>query len=81
MLKSDSMLVAYVDGELDPATAQKVEALLATDARASERVRVFRETAAMLRAQHQFEFLRATGLWPFGNQGAEDNTEKPPPSE
>lgn len=49
MLKSDSMLVAYVDGELDPATAQKVEALLATDARASERVRVFRETAAMLR--------------------------------
>jgi hypothetical protein len=39
------------------------------------------KTAAMLRAQHQFEFLRATGLWPFGNQGAEDNTEKPPPSE
>jgi carboxypeptidase Q len=39
------------------------------------------KTAAMLRAQHQFEFLRATGLWPFGNQGAEDNTEKLPPSE
>jgi hypothetical protein len=42
------------------------------------------KTAAMLRAQHQFEFLRATGLWPFGNQGADgskDNKEKPPLSE
>jgi anti-sigma factor RsiW len=50
MLKSDSMLVAYVDGELDPATARKVEALLATDVQASRRVQMFRETAAMLRA-------------------------------
>jgi anti-sigma factor RsiW len=50
MLKSDSMLVAYVDGELDPATARKVEALLVTDAQAAERVRMFRETAALLRA-------------------------------
>jgi anti-sigma factor RsiW len=49
MLKSDSLLVAYVDGELDPATARKVEALLATDAQASQRVKMFRETAAMLR--------------------------------
>ena len=39
------------------------------------------KTAAMLRAQHQFEFLRATGLWPFGDQGADDNKEKPPSSE
>src|SRR3984893_10471637 len=42
------------------------------------------KTAAMLRAQHQFEFLRATGLWPFGNQGADgskDNKEKPQLSE
>jgi hypothetical protein len=34
------------------------------------------KTAAMLREQHQFEFLRATGLWPFGDQGAHDNNDK-----
>jgi carboxypeptidase Q len=34
------------------------------------------KTAAMLRAQHQFEFLRATGLWPFGDQGTDDNDNK-----
>jgi carboxypeptidase Q len=39
------------------------------------------KTAAMLRAQHQFEFLRATGLWPFGDEGGNDNKEIPPPSE
>ena len=38
------------------------------------------KTAAMLRAQHQFEFLKATGLWPFGDQGA-DGTQTPPSSE
>jgi hypothetical protein len=31
------------------------------------------KTAAMLRAQHQFEFLKASGLWPFGDQGADEN--------
>jgi carboxypeptidase Q len=36
------------------------------------------KTAAMLRAQHQFEFLRATGLWPFGDQDGTDRKEKPP---
>jgi len=39
------------------------------------------KTAAMLRAQHQFEFLKASGLWPFGEQGADDNKEKRPLSE
>jgi hypothetical protein len=39
------------------------------------------KTAAMLRAQHQFEFLRATGLWPFGDEGLNDNKEIPPLSE
>ena len=39
------------------------------------------KTAAMLRAQHQFEFLKASGLWPFGDQGVEENKEKPPLSE
>ena len=36
------------------------------------------KTAAMLRAQHQFEFLKASGLWPFGDQDGTDRTEKPP---
>jgi carboxypeptidase Q len=31
------------------------------------------KTAAMLRAQHQFEFLKASGLWPFGEQGTDEN--------
>ena len=31
------------------------------------------KTAAMLRAQHQVEFLKASGLWPFGDQGADEN--------
>jgi len=35
----NSMLVAYVDGELDPITAQKVEALIATDVQAAQRSR------------------------------------------
>jgi carboxypeptidase Q len=39
------------------------------------------KTAAMLRAQHQFEFLKASGLWPFGEQGADDNKDKRPLSE
>jgi carboxypeptidase Q len=39
------------------------------------------KTAAMLRAQHQFEFLKATGLWPFGDQGLDGNKENPPISE
>lgn len=39
------------------------------------------KTAAMLRAQHQFEFLKATGLWPFGDQGTDDSKQKAPPSE
>jgi carboxypeptidase Q len=39
------------------------------------------KTAAMLRAQHQSEFLKASGLWPFGDQGGEENKEQPPLSE
>jgi anti-sigma factor RsiW len=49
MIGSDSILVAYVDGELDATTEQKVEALLAVDPHALKRVEMFRETAAMLR--------------------------------
>jgi anti-sigma factor RsiW len=50
MIRTDNMLVAYVDGELDPETAHRVEALLASDAEASQRVEIFRETAMLLRA-------------------------------
>jgi hypothetical protein len=39
------------------------------------------KTAAMLRAQHQFEFLKAAGLWPFGDQGTDDAKEKPSSTE
>ena len=39
------------------------------------------KTAAMLREQHQSEFLKASGLWPFGDQGVEENKEQPPLSE
>jgi anti-sigma factor RsiW len=50
LIKSDSLLVAYVDGELDATTARKVEALLSSDPQALQRVEIFRETAALLRA-------------------------------
>jgi anti-sigma factor RsiW len=50
MIDSNFLFVAYVDGELDASTAQKVEALLASDPHALQRVEMFRETAVMLRA-------------------------------
>jgi anti-sigma factor RsiW len=49
MINSDHLLVAYVDGELDPAVAREVEAFLATDLQAVQKVAMFRETAALLR--------------------------------
>jgi anti-sigma factor RsiW len=49
MINSDSLLVAYVDGELDPEATQKVEALLATDPHASQTIEMFRVTAALVR--------------------------------
>lgn len=45
----DTMLVAYVDGELDAVTARLVEEQLAASAAARERVEMFRETARLLR--------------------------------
>jgi len=48
-MNPDRLLVAYVDGELDPDAAPDVEALLATDPHALQRVEMFRETAALLR--------------------------------
>ncbi len=44
-----------------------------------------KKTATMLREQHQYEFLMAFGLWPFGDLGADpkdkDSKAEPHPSE
>ena len=34
-------------------------------------------TAKMLRAQHEYEELKAFNLWPFGDQGAADKKDNP----
>ena len=47
VLLNDETLMAYVDGELDAATASEVEAALANDPAASETVRMFRESARL----------------------------------
>jgi anti-sigma factor RsiW len=46
----DALLVAYVDGELDMVEARDVEQLLERDPVARQKVRIFRETGALLRA-------------------------------
>jgi anti-sigma factor RsiW len=46
----DKLLVAFADGELDPATAQQVAARLAEDPGLGERVASFRRTGDLLRA-------------------------------
>ena len=45
----DSTLVAYVDGELDAARAQEVDAALVLDPQLRSRVQIFRETSRALR--------------------------------
>lgn len=45
----DVMLMAYVDGEVDAATARQIERAVGADPALAERVRMFRESAAMLR--------------------------------
>jgi carboxypeptidase Q len=37
-----------------------------------------KKTATMLRERHQFELLKAFGLWPFGDLGAEDKENHAP---
>ncbi len=37
-----------------------------------------KKTATMLRQHHQFDMLKAFGLWPFGDLGAEDKAEHSP---
>jgi hypothetical protein len=46
----DQMLMAYADGQLDPAMAAEIGAVLARDPVAREKVRSFRETADLARA-------------------------------
>ncbi len=46
----DDLLMAYADGELSPEETARIEKLLARDAAARERVRLYRETAALARA-------------------------------
>ena len=48
----DIMLFAYVDGELDGAQRLPVEALLARDPAARQRVAQFRELNALLKAAY-----------------------------
>lgn len=53
----EAMLVAYVDGELDAATARRVEAAIAEDPEAQAQVRLLRESAAAARGAYD-EILR-----------------------
>lgn len=46
-------LVAYVDGELDPESANQVERALAEDSEAQETVNLLRETAVLVHAAHK----------------------------
>ncbi|GEO41876.1 membrane protein [Skermanella aerolata] len=46
---TDEILVAYVDGELSEETRRQVESLIARDAEAQSKVKVFRDTAVLLR--------------------------------
>jgi anti-sigma factor RsiW len=46
----NSLLVAYVDDELEPELVQEAERLIATDPQARTLVEMYRETAALLRA-------------------------------
>lgn len=48
----DVMLMAYVDGEVDAATARQIEHALAADPMLAARARMFRESAALLRGAY-----------------------------
>ena len=50
MTATETMLLAYVDGELDAAGVREVEQLIAADPQARRTVEMYRETAALLRA-------------------------------
>ena len=48
----DVMLMAYVDGEVDAVTARQIERAVGADPALAERVRMFRESAAVLRGAY-----------------------------
>jgi anti-sigma factor RsiW len=48
----DVMLMAYVDGEVDSATARQIEHAIAADPSLSARARMFRDSAAMMRGAY-----------------------------
>ncbi len=48
----DMLLMAYVDGEVDAATAREIEALMTTDAGLAQRARLMREVGATARAAY-----------------------------
>jgi anti-sigma factor RsiW len=64
----ETLLSAYVDGELDAAGAAEVETLLATDAQARRMVEMYRETGAL---------LRAALAEPFFAEGAHELLDRP----
>jgi len=64
----ETVLSAYVDGELDAAAAAEVEALLATDVQAQRLVEMYRETGAL---------LRAAMAEPFFAEGSHDLLDRP----
>lgn len=53
MRLDDSILVAYVDGELDAGTARAVTEALTRDSEAQEKVQLLRESATLVRAAFQ----------------------------
>lgn len=48
----DVMLMAYVDGEIDAATAREIEKAVAADPALAARARLFRDSASMLRGAY-----------------------------
>jgi anti-sigma factor RsiW len=48
----DEMLMAYVDGEIDAATARRIERAIASDPKMAERARLFRDSAMLLRGAY-----------------------------
>jgi len=58
MIDRESQISAYVDGELDPQAAGRVERQLATDPRARELVRIHQRATALLRAACAPSFYR-----------------------
>jgi anti-sigma factor RsiW len=50
VIVSETLLVAFADGELDPETTRRVERMVAEDVAARRKVEIYRETAMLLRA-------------------------------